>query len=47
MEEDQMQTEQDWKPTTSDKWDKIASGKWIPWQKAAWNRMALRLSRWS
>lgn len=33
MEEDQIQAEQNWRPAAPDKWDKIASGKWI--QKAA------------
>jgi hypothetical protein len=32
-----MQSEQNWKSVTPDKWDKIDSGKWI--QKEVWNRM--------
>jgi hypothetical protein len=36
MEEDQSQDDQNWRSNAPDKWDMIASGKWI--QKAAWNR---------
>ena len=43
MEEDQMQSEQNWKSAAPAKWDKIASGKWI--QKAAWNRMVTMMER--
>ena len=43
MEEDQTQSEQNWKPDTPDKGDKIASGQWI--QKAVWNRMVTMMER--
>ena len=43
MEEDQRQTEQNWKSFSSDKWDKITSGKWI--QKTVWNRMVTMMER--
>ena len=43
MEQDQLQADQNWRPNAPDKWDMIASGKWI--QKAAWNRMVTTMER--
>jgi hypothetical protein len=43
MKEDQMQSQQNWKSASPDKWDKIASGKWI--QKVVWNRMVTMMER--
>jgi hypothetical protein len=43
MEEDQTQDDRNWRPDTSDKWDMIATGKWI--QKTVWNRMVTTMER--
>ena len=43
MEEDHPQFEQNWRSTTPDKWDTIASGNWI--QKTVWNLMVTELER--
>ena len=43
MEEDQLQSDQNWRPNSPDKWDMITSGKWI--QKAVWNRMVNTMER--
>jgi hypothetical protein len=40
---DQMQSEQNWKSVSPDKWDKIASGQWI--QKTEWNRIVTLMER--
>jgi hypothetical protein len=40
---DQQMTDQNWRSDTPDKWDMIASGKWM--QKAAWNRWMTTLER--
>jgi hypothetical protein len=41
MQEDQIRTKQTWIPAASDKWDMIASGKWM--QKEVWNRMVITM----
>ncbi len=41
MQEDQIQTKQTRIPAASDKWDMIASGKWM--QKEVWNRMVITM----
>ena len=43
MEEDHPPFDHNWRFTTSEKWDVIASGNWI--QKAVWNRMVTVLER--
>ncbi len=43
MEEDNPQSEYNWRTTAPDKWDAIASGNWL--QKAVWNRMVTTLER--
>ena len=43
MGDDYTQPEQSWKSTAPEKWDAIASGRWI--QKAAWNRMVTASER--
>ena len=42
-EEDQMQTEQNWRHIAPDKWDAIATEPWM--QKEAWNRMMTKMER--
>ena len=40
---DQMESEQNWTSASPEKWEKIASGRWI--QKTVWNRMVTLTER--
>ena len=42
-EEDLPRENQNWKSKAPDKWDTIATGRWM--QKAAWNRMVTTMMR--